>query len=691
MAQEALAALVVLLPLLGATVIGLFGFLSPAFRAQEKVISSIATAMVAIPFAILVYFFLNFHGEPIDFKVLSWMTTQNLSLDFSYRLDQLSLLMGLIVTGIGSLIHIYSSGYMHGDSGYYKFFLYLNLFIFAMNNLILGDNLIVTFLGWEGVGACSYFLIGFWFTDMNKAKAAQKAFVANRIGDFAFLVGVFIVFNHVGSLNYQTIIDTGLPAEKAFWVTLLFFIAATGKSAQIPLYVWLPDAMAGPTPVSALIHAATMVTSGIYLIARLSPIYVGVPEVLALISLVGGLTAIVAALIAISQYDIKKVLAYSTVSQLGFMFMALGAGAFSTAIFHVMTHAFFKACLFLGSGSVIHAMDHTHAVEDGQDIRTMGGLKKYMPSTYWTFQISTWAIAGIPLLSGFFSKDEILAKVFFSGYFGFSNLYYVVWGIGALTALLTAFYMTRLTTLTFKGKERFDLPGHGHAHGHHGHDDHHVHDSHGGHGHDDHGHHEIHAPHESPAVMTFPLWVLATLAIFGGYLGLPEIIDHGHLNWITHHWLAGGGHAEGAGHAAGLLHNRITDHPPLMLEGILIGVSILIAFAGVFLAESMYGKQGLAADDKVKKFFGSFYKVLQNKFYVDEVYNALIIRPFVAISDFIVVPFDKYVVDGLVNSTAGLTQSLGQYFRKAQTGIAQHYAFIMILGVVFVLAYLLTA
>ncbi|MEM7037548.1 MAG: NADH-quinone oxidoreductase subunit L [Bacteroidota bacterium] len=434
--MESLYFLILVLPLLGALGIGLMGFLNPEFRKKEKLIGFIGTAMVAIPFLLVVHAFLTYH-DPIEFGLLGaedslhWMSGGGLDLFFNYRLDSLSITMALVVTGVGSLIHIYSIGYMHGDKGFYKFFLYLNLFIFAMLNLVLGNNLVVLFLGWEGVGACSYFLIGFWYEEMNNAKAAQKAFVANRIGDFAMICAMMILYSATGTLTIagdDSILENLhlITGADVWLVPLLLFIAATGKSAQIPLFVWLPDAMAGPTPVSALIHAATMVTSGIYLIARFGILYGGDPiegypgahGVMMIVGIGGACTALLAALIALAQNDIKKVLAYSTVSQLGFMFMALGAGAFTTAIFHVMTHAFFKACLFLGSGSVIHAMEHMHTVEDPQDSRTMGGLKKYMPRTHITFLISTLAIAGIPLLSGFFSKDEIMAMNFFNGMHG---------------------------------------------------------------------------------------------------------------------------------------------------------------------------------------------------------------------------------------------------------------------------------
>jgi NADH-quinone oxidoreductase subunit L len=644
--MTSLLPLIILLPLFGAAFIGLVGFLSKGFRHQEGLIGTIGTLCVAVPFVILTGVFFSYNGQPIQFEIIPWMSTLNLKVSWSYQLDQLSILMGLIVTGVGSVIHLYSIGYMHHDKGFYKFFLYLNLFIFSMNNLILADNMLVTFLGWEGVGACSYFLIGYWFTDMEKAAAAQKAFVANRIGDFAFLVAIFILFQTTGSLSYSKILGAGLSGDTAFWVSLLVFIAATGKSAQIPLYVWLPDAMAGPTPVSALIHAATMVTSGIYLISRLSVVFLAAPAVMIVVGVVGAATAILAAMIAIAQNDIKKVLAYSTVSQLGFMFMALGAGAFSTAIFHVMTHAFFKACLFLGSGSVIHAMEHAHAAKDPQDIRTMGGLRKYMPSTSITFWISTFAIAGIPLLSGFFSKDEILGKVFAAGHE--SGWYYLVWTVGVITAFLTAFYMTRVTYLTFEGKERYE----------------------------NHAHH----PHESSPLMTIPLWILAALAIVGGYVGLPAVIGHGHYNFITNNWLSNPD--------ARVIYNREL-HADLTTEWILIGLSIGIALVGVLASWNLYKKNDLAGDNKVKGLLGGLYNVMANKFYVDELYNAVFIRSFVWLADNVVMPFDQKGIDGVVDGTGSVAARTGEVFRKLQSGLVQSYALLMILGVVLMLAYLL--
>ncbi|MEX1055851.1 MAG: NADH-quinone oxidoreductase subunit L, partial [Rhodothermales bacterium] len=533
MGTDLLVFLIILLPLAGAVVSGLGGLFVPALRPREGFIGTFATLMVAIPFAIAVYLFVTFEGDPIIAEAYTWMSAGDFRLPFAYQIDELSLLMTLIVTGVGGVIHIYSIGYMHGDSGYWRFFAYLNLFIFAMLNLVLGNSLPVMFLGWEGVGLCSYLLIGFWYTDRKNSAAADKAFIMNRVGDFAFLMAMFLLYREIGSLEFGAVlgaVDT-LPQSVINWAVLLLFIGATGKSAQIPLFTWLPDAMAGPTPVSALIHAATMVTSGLYLLARMSALVLSAPVIMAVIGIVGALTAIMAATIAITQNDIKKVLAYSTVSQLGYMFASAGVGAFFVSIFHVLTHAFFKGCLFLGSGSVIHAMHHveheleleeikhlphgpgvpdtpleTEAIQDPwrsepdpgeekfnpQDMRTMGGLAKYMPRTSWTYFVATLAIAGVPPLAGFFSKDEILFRAFERGYDGHMYAYFI-WILGLITAFLTAFYMVRSYMLTFQGNERWPAAD------------------------------RIH-PHESPSTMTIPLVILAVLSAVGGLLGIPAII-----------------------------------------------------------------------------------------------------------------------------------------------------------------------
>lgn len=641
---------IILLPLLGSIIIGLGGLINENFRKQEGLIGTIGTLAVAVPFLLILISRFGFDPDNTTFTLfgLSWMEAGNLKISFNYNLDELGILMGMVVTGVGALIHMYSIGYMHGDKGFYKYFAYLNLFIFAMLNLILGDNMVVMFLGWEGVGVCSYLLIGFWYTDMAKSVAAQKAFVANRIGDFAMLIAMFMLFQHVGSLEFGSISEamSSMSEQTTFWIALLIFIAATGKSAQIPLFVWLPDAMAGPTPVSALIHAATMVTSGIYLIARMSFLFAGAEGVLMLIGIVAALTAIVAALTAIAQNDIKKVLAYSTVSQLGFMFMALSVGAYTTAIFHVMTHAFFKACLFLGSGSVIHGMEHTESVKDPQDIRTMGGLRKYMKSTGTTFWIATLAISGIPLFAGFFSKDEILTNVFIHAEHG-HTIYFLVWGIGILTAFLTAFYMTRLAYLTFEGKQRFP---------------------------------EEAKPHESPALMTIPLWILAGLAIVGGFVGLPYLIGHGEFH-IINDWL---------GRADGTMVFNI-ENPNLAVESGLMGLSIIIAIGGVLFARNFYRKHGVQGDAILKQRFGGLYAAMENKFYFDELYQLIIIQPFEWLSNTFVRRFDDKVIDGLVMGTGTGVGRLGEIFRKLQTGIISNYVIVLTLGVVLMLAFLIFA
>ncbi|HET8865737.1 MAG TPA: NADH-quinone oxidoreductase subunit L [Gracilimonas sp.] len=663
----ALFSLIIALPLAGFLINGIIGLFAENYRNKKQLIGIIANVAVFVPFLIAVYFFLNLNADSdaVVYKLFTWMEVGSFSVDIAYRLDQLSILMTLVVTGVGFLIHLYSMGYMADDEGYWKFFAYLNLFIFAMLNLVLGNNLLLLFLGWEGVGVCSYLLIGFWYQDMAKSDAAKKAFIYNRIGDFAFLIAMFMVFQTVGSLSFDVILGNldAFSSEYIFGIGLLMFIGATGKSAQIPLFVWLPDAMAGPTPVSALIHAATMVTSGIYLISRMSPMFVMSPEVMLIIAVIGALTAIVAATIAITQNDIKSVLAYSTVSQLGYMFLALGAGGFTAAMFHVVTHAFFKACLFLGSGSVIHAMHHVeHELEhdgkevhfDPQDMRNMGGLRKYMPSTYKTFLISTIAIAGIPPLAGFFSKDEVLAMTANAGAGEFgSYMYMALWVVGIITAFLTAFYMFRLTLTTFHGEfklgQRFKEA--------------------------------IGAEkylHESPATMTIPLWTLAGLATVGGFLGVPNFIvetfthEEAHIN-LLHNWL----------------YNVTADYELTLSHGIewaLMSVSIIIAVAGVFTAFRMYNNnQQLESDAKLAKRFGGLYQTWQDKYNLDEVYEGLVSRPLVRFSDKVLAVFDMKVVDGFVNATAGTVRLFGSLFRYVQTGVVSSYALAFVIGVIVIL------
>ena len=666
-----LISLIILLPLAGFLINGLMGLGSESFRRRKSLIGAIASLSVFVPFLIAVYFFLNMGQEsaPIFAELYTWFEVGSFSVDIAYQIDQLSLVMTLVVTGVGSLIHLYSIGYMWDDQGYWKFFAYLNLFIFAMLNLVLADNLLLLFLGWEGVGLCSYLLIGFWYTDMENAAAGSKAFWYNRVGDFAFLLAMFLTFQHVGSLDFDNILGSleAIPTDDKFWIGLLMLIGATGKSAQIPLFLWLPDAMAGPTSVSALIHAATMVTSGVYLISRMSPMFVMSPEIMMIIAVVGALTAIVAATIAITQNDIKRVLAYSTVSQLGYMFLALGSGAFTAAIFHVVTHAFFKACLFLGSGSVIHTMEHVeHELhEDGkdvhfdpQDMRFMGGLREYMPSTYKTFLIATIAIAGIPPLAGFFSKDEILVFAFNAGFGEFAgSLYFLLWGVGMITALLTAFYMFRLTFGTFNGP--FKLPRK-------------IPEASGA---------EKYL-HESPRTMTIPLWTLAGLSIVGGLIGIPNFMastfthEEAHIN-LLHNWL----HTVTADYELGLSH---------AVEWLLLVLSVLVAVAGLYIAYRLFGSGATEeSDEKLARRYGVLYQIWEEKYNLDEIYEGLVVHPLVRFSEKGLARFDMKIVDGAVNVVGGIVRLFGSVFRYVQTGVVGSYALAYIVGILVVLSMLI--
>ena len=629
--------LTTLLPLLGFLFNGLFG----SKIKNEKIIGIIGSSTIGISFLIVVGAFFQTLSMPVDQRqtivnLFTWIKVGNFDVNVSYQVDQLSLLMGLIVTGVGFIIHVYSIGYMHGDKGFGRFFAYLNLFIFAMMNLVLGSNFLLLFLGWEGVGLCSYLLIGFWydrkFEKSTTSDAAKKAFIVNRIGDFGFLLGIFLIYLTFGSLNFNDVFaraaSLNIPQYVFNFIALFLFIGAMGKSAQIPLYIWLPDAMAGPTPVSALIHAATMVTAGVYMVARCSIIYASAPAIMEFVAIIGALTAIFAASIALVQNDIKKVLAYSTVSQLGYMFLALGVGAFSAALFHVMTHAFFKALLFLGAGSVIHGM------HDEQNIQNYGGLKKYMPKTYVTFLIASLAIAGIPPLSGFFSKDEILWSSYADG-----NIIY--WLIGVVTALLTAFYMFRLVSLTFDGKERF--------------------------GHDKH-------PHESPAVMTIPLIILAVLAAVGGFIGIPEIFSGEHGNQFDN-WLEPIFQPAQAKIAMFGVHSSLE-------EIVLMVVTLVGVIGSIYAARYIYIKN-IKPAEKLSKRFNGVYNLLLNKYYVDEIYDASVVTPIVKGSEIVLWKFaDIKIIDGLINGVANLIEKISGSIRKIQTGVAQFYALIMMLGIV---------
>ncbi|MGF1669318.1 MAG: NADH-quinone oxidoreductase subunit L [Balneolaceae bacterium] len=666
-----LVSLIIGLPLFGFIFNGVTGLASASFREKKTLIGTIANLAVFVPFLISLYLFLNFSSgsTALVATLFTWIEAGTFSVDIAYRIDELSLVMALVVTGVGSLIHLYSMGYMAHDEGYWKFFAYMNLFIFAMLNLVLGNNLLLLFLGWEGVGLCSYLLIGFWYSDMAKSDAAKKAFIYNRVGDFAFLVAIFMVFETVGSLNFDAILGNLelFSADEIFWIGLLMLIGATGKSAQIPLFVWLPDAMAGPTSVSALIHAATMVTSGIYLVTRLSPMFVLSPELMLIVAVIGALTAIVAATIALTQYDIKRVLAYSTVSQLGFMFLALGSGAFTAAIFHVVTHAFFKACLFLGSGSVIHAMEHVeHELHkegknvhfDPQDMRFMGGLKDYMPSTYKTFLLATIAIAGIPPLAGFFSKDEILMHTFNAGMGEFAGAFYIIlWTVGMITAFITAFYMFRLTFGTFHGT--FKLPGK-------------LKEAEGS---------EKYL-HESPASMTVPLWSLGILSVIGGFIGVPNFIaetftgTEAHIN-LLHDWL----------YAVAADYPLVLSHAS---EWLLMFISIAVAIAGVITAYKFYGSDQLEESDaRLSSRFGELYNVWKEKYNLDEFYETIVINPTVKCADKILAVFDMKIVDGSVNAIAGSVRLFGSLLRYIQTGVVSNYALFLIIGVILLLTLML--
>jgi NADH-quinone oxidoreductase subunit L len=663
MDPDLLIRLILLLPLAGALFNGVVPLFRPQLRTRETLLGSIGTAVVAVPFLLTLYLFLTYGGDPVVADFYTWMAAGDLDLSFAYRVDALSLIMTLVVTGVGGIIHLYSIGYMHGDEGYWRFFAYLNLFIFAMLNLVLANNMPVLFLGWEGVGLCSYLLIGFWYTDLSNSSAANKAFIVNRIGDFAFLVAMFMLFQELGSLSFDVLLSQGpeLPVDTLNVIVLLLFIGATGKSAQIPLFVWLPDAMAGPTPVSALIHAATMVTSGLYLLARFSAVVLSAPAVMALIAVVGAATALMAATIAIAQTDIKRVLAYSTVSQLGYMFMAAGVGAFFVSIFHVVTHAFFKACLFLGSGSVIHGMEEVeHSLEheghdvsdfDPQDMRTMGGLKEYMPATSTTYLLATLAISGIPLTAGFFSKDEILFKAFEYGYLGQHGYAWAVWGVGVLTALLTAFYMMRSYMLTFEGEPRWTAP-------------------------------DRHHPHESPSSMTIPLWTLGVLSLVGGFIGLPAVIKGGKWNWI-HHYLGGK-------YGGPVAEASVKGHMSLGLEWGLIGLSSVIAIGTVYYAWSVYRTYGLEFDERLERGLAGLYQTWKDKYYWDDFYNEVVVYTVIeGIGRKAFAAFDTHVVDGAVNGVAQLSQEASNALRRVQTGIVQNYALGLVVGVALVIGIML--
>ncbi|MDJ1494605.1 NADH-quinone oxidoreductase subunit L [Cytophagaceae bacterium DM2B3-1] len=624
--------LIPLLPLLGFIINGL------GFRRISKGLASIVgTATVLGSFLLSIYtfnYFLSNNSQPITVTAFNWLAVGDFHISFSFLIDQLSLLMLLVVTGVGTLIHLYSSGYMHHDEGFGKFFAFLNLFIFSMLLLVMGSNYVIMFFGWEGVGLCSYLLIGFWNKNKSYGNAARKAFVMNRIGDLGFLLGIFLIIAHFGSVEYSEIFGQAASVDTATltMITAFLFVGAMGKSAQIPLYTWLPDAMAGPTPVSALIHAATMVTAGIYMVIRSNVLYTLAPATLEWVGIIGLATALLAASIGIFQNDIKKVLAYSTVSQLGYMFMGLGVMAYSASMFHVITHAFFKALLFLGAGSVIHAMS------DEQDIRHMGGLSKSLKITWITFLLGTIAITAVLPLSGFFSKDEILMNVYMHSP--------LMWGLGVLGAAMTSFYMFRMFFLTFHGTFRGTDYQREHL-------------------------------HESPISMTLPLMILAVLSVIGGFINFPEIF--GGQAWLANFMEPLFANAKQASPEA-FHHAHLSHSEEFMLMGVSVGVAIL----SLIIAYVMYVSRNTVPAEEGTP-VPAVQKVVYNKYYVDEIYDMLFIKPIAALSYFFYQVFEFFVIDLLVNGIGKLVKQLSTITRRFQTGTTGFYVFAMVIGIVVIL------
>ncbi len=615
--------LIVLLPLLGFLLNGVLATRLGGNRVGKPFVTAVGCGLPILAFGLTVKALLDLQAgayAPLVEIAYRWALIGDSSFEIAFYFDRLTAVMTLIVTGVGSVIHIYSVGYMKDDSSFGRFFAYLNLFLFFMLLLVLGRSLLVLFVGWEGVGLASYLLIGFWFDDLANARAGKKAFITNRIGDAGFLLGMFVLYQALGTLDMDRINAAfgggAAPAVSASLVGILLFIGATGKSAQIPLHVWLPDAMAGPTPVSALIHAATMVTAGVYLVARMSGVYLQAPDASMVIAIIGVATAFFAATIAVVQNDIKKVLAYSTISQLGFMFLALGVGAYGVAIFHLVTHAFFKACLFLGAGSVIHALSGE------QDVRKMGGLARRIPVTFVTFAVATAAIAGIPPLAGFFSKDEILWYAFASTRGGSPLL----WGVAAATALMTAFYMFRLLWLTFLGRSRMDPKV-----------EHHV--------------------HESPLSMTGVLMLLAVLSALGGFIAVPHFLEPQLALPAVHEEL----------------HHFET---PLLV------VSVVLALAGLAGAAFLFGGAPMRAE-RLRLRFAGLHRWLSGKYFIDELYERVIGDPLVWVSDRVFLRLgDRRVLDGTLNGLAALGQRSAGLLGRVQTGSLHLYAWLVLVGIV---------
>ena len=618
-----IAWLIPILPLIGFIING------TGRNILSKTISGfIGSTVILASFLLSVYVFIQVkNGNSYVAHYFNFINIDSLKIAFDFKMDQLSSLFLLIITGVGFLIHVYSTSYMHEESSkdFAKYFSFLNLFVFSMLLLVMGANYVIMFIGWEGVGLCSYLLIGYWFRNNDYTNAAKKAFIMNRIGDLGFLLAVFWLIAKVGTVSFDEVFSAANLAKLSLadktGITLLLFVGATGKSAQIPLYTWLPDAMAGPTPVSALIHAATMVTAGIYMIARSNILYTMAPVTQAVVAITGLATAVLAATIALKQNDIKKVLAYSTVSQLGYMFLGLGVGAYTGAVFHVMTHAFFKALLFLGAGSVIHAMGGE------QDMRNMGGLKKYMRTTHLTFLLGCLAIAGMPPFSGFFSKDEILAAAYANNP--------VLWGIGVITAMMTAFYMFRLYAMTFLGKFRGT-------------------------------HEQEHHLHESPVAITIPLIILAILAVIGGLIGIPESIMHG------------GHRLEAFLEPVFRQSNVIATKHELShaTEYMLMGISVAGALVALLYAWNKFSKY-----EKTETHSRGFAKLLENKWYVDEIYNAVIVQPVRSLSAFFNNVVEKKGIDGLVNGTGKAVNYGSRQLRWLQSGQVGAYVLLMVIGI----------
>jgi len=626
--------LIPVFPLIGFTINGLMGE-----RLPKNLVGTIGSAMVGLSFALTVAIFLEYvklpvDARPVEVTVYTWIASGGFKAVVAFLVDPLALIMLSVVSGVSFVIHVYSVGYMHDDPGFPRYFAYLNLFVFFMLVLVGANNFLMMFVGWEGVGLCSYLLIGFWYEKQSASDAGKKAFVVNRIGDFGFLLGIFLIFWTFDTINFREVFALAakypVGAGVITAITLFLFVGATGKSAQIPLYTWLPDAMEGPTPVSALIHAATMVTAGVYMVARCSALFTLAPISMMVVAIIGAVTAIFAASMGMAQFDIKRVLAYSTVSQLGYMFLACGVGAFTAGIFHLMTHAFFKALLFLGAGSI------SHALSGELDMRKMGDMRKHIRITYWTFMVATLALCGIFPFAGFFSKDEILFHSLVDGHL-------MYWGIATAAAFITAFYMFRAVFMVFFGESRVD--------------------------------HEVaHHVHESPPVMTVPLMILAVGSAVGGLVGIP-IIEGGHVfkDFLAPSIIYSGGHHVG--------------HYSISFEVGMMAFSMLVAFAGIFVAYRMYIRKPDLPTVLANKFRVA-YELIFNKYYVDEIYDMAVVEPIKDSSNFLWTGVDNKVVDGAVNGSAGVVAWLSAHIRKLETGFLQNYALAIVLGVALIVGYL---